>query len=161
MKLNIYCISTKNRLNIKTAFLRESTSPFGKDTIREYRSQVHRLSLSPTPFIDIKFTRKPFTSAHNYGLKLNVNLFIHILLRYITYNFPKLGISPHWTQYWPLTNWQRAWAEPHRGNWKHRVLPAAFARGASSHRSYMATPTNLAGKGTQHVFWTPSFPARL
>ena len=126
LKLNIYFISTKNRLNRKTAFLR-STSAFGKDTIREYRSQVHRISSSPTSFTNIKFTRKPFPSAQNHGLKLNVNLFIHIFLRYITYNCPKLGLSTHWTKYWPLTNWQYAWEGPYRKRWKHWVLHAVCA----------------------------------
>lgn len=148
MKLNIYFISTKTRLNIKTAFLRESVSPFGKDTIRQYRSQIYRLSLSPTSFTNIKFTCKPFPSAQNYGFKLNDNLFIHIFLRYITYNLPKLSISTHWTKYWPLMD-----NMPGKGH-------TGRNRSTGSYLLYLHR-INLAWKGTQHVSWTPFFPACL
>lgn len=123
MKLNIYFISTKNRLNIKTAFLR-STSPFGKDTIREYRNQVYSLSICPTSFTNIKFTHKPFPSAQIEAKCQSRHSYI---LRYITYNCPKFGISTHWPKYWPLTNWQHAWEGPYGKIRKHWVLPAIFA----------------------------------
>lgn len=140
-KINTYFISTKNRFNIKTALFRKPTSPFGKDTITEYER------LSPTSFTSIKFTHKPFPSSLNYGLKLNVHIFICIFYRYIPLNFSKLSTSRHWTQRWPLTKGSAGSSLL----CVHRVPVPSFFCG-----HYRMT---MAGKGTQACFLNALLPS--